>query len=55
MKLYYVKREVLASCMAQALKAKGHIYEVSLAGEKDQPEVITKVNGFKPKKHVKST
>jgi hypothetical protein len=49
LKKYYVKREVIARSMEQALKARGFIYEVSLAGEKDQPEDSVEVKGFKPK------
>lgn len=49
MKLYFVKKEVLARNIVEAAKAKGRIYEISLAADKDQPESFTKVRGFKPK------
>lgn len=49
--LWYVKKEVLAKDIAHALKAKGRVYECSMAAEKDQPDSFTKVRGFKEKKH----
>jgi hypothetical protein len=49
MKLWYVRREVLARNMQDAIKAKGRVFECVLASEKDQPESFTKVKGFKPK------
>lgn len=51
MKLWFVKREVLARNIEEAIKAKGRVYECSMAADKDQPETFTKVRGFKPKKH----
>lgn len=54
MKKYYVKREVLATSIERAVVARGMIYEISLATDKDQPEMETKVKGFKPKKHAKT-
>ncbi len=37
-KLYFVKREVVANSLREAMKTKGVIYEVSLADEKLWPE-----------------
>lgn len=46
--MYLVKREVIATSIEKALKAKGHIYEIILAEEKEWPEEKNKV-GFKIK------
>jgi len=53
MKLFYVKREVLAKNIEEALKMKGRVYECTMAAEKDQPDTFTKVQGFRTKKHGK--
>ncbi len=45
-KLYLVKREVLATSVAQALIARGEIYEVSLAADNLQPVIKKKSLGF---------
>lgn len=37
-KLYLVKREVIATSLAKALTASGHVYEIVLAEEKSWPE-----------------
>lgn len=45
-KMYLVKREVIATTVEKALKAKGHVYEVTLADEKSWPQEKTKKLGF---------
>ena len=37
-KLYFVKREVYTRNIKEATIAKGRIYEITLAQDKDQPE-----------------
>lgn len=37
-KLWYVKREVVASTLQEALRTSGKVYEVQLADEKSWPE-----------------
>lgn len=49
-KLYYVKREVIATSVANALKAQGHVYSVELTDEKYWPEETKKKTGFSSKK-----
>ncbi len=50
-KLYIVKREVRANSIPEALKGKGKVYEVSLAGDKYQPtEEKSDNTGFKKTK-----
>jgi hypothetical protein len=49
-KLWIVKREVWAHDVTEAAKAKGKIYEVTMADEKYQPEEWrSKKLGFKKK------
>lgn len=36
-KMYLVKREVIATSVKAALTAPGHVYEISLADEKNWP------------------
>lgn len=49
-KLYFVKREVMASSLKGAMTARGSIYEILLARESDQPVEEKPTKGFKPKK-----
>ena len=42
-KLYYVKREVYAFSMKEALKTKGEVYEVQMAAENLQPVAKTNI------------
>lgn len=37
-KLWYVKREVIASTLHEALKAQGKVYEIALADDKLWPQ-----------------
>ena len=56
-KLYLVKREVVATSVREALRARGTVYEVCITKEEEWPTEKVKVNGFgaKPKKdHVAS-
>lgn len=46
-KLYLVKREVLATSVEKALKGKGSVYEIILAGDEFQPKPENKKLGFK--------
>lgn len=46
-KLYFVKREVLATSIAKAIQGRGHIYEVTLAPANEQPVEQKPLNGFK--------
>ena len=48
LKLYLVKREVVATSLKKALENKGIVYEVCLADEKSWPENKKKI-GFKKK------
>lgn len=48
-KLYLVKREVIATSIKKAMTNKGHIYEISLAEEKNWPQEKKQV-GFRSKK-----
>jgi len=48
-KLYLVKREVIATSMENALKARGRIYEVIMTKEKNWP-VDNKKVGFDNRK-----
>ncbi len=45
-RLYFVKREVLATSISAAIHMKGTIYEIQMASEQSQPEESTKVEGF---------
>jgi hypothetical protein len=48
LKLYYVKREVIASTVSESLKKKGHVYAVELSEEKYWPSKKNKQpTGFK--------
>ena len=49
-KLWLVKREVRANSLKEAMITKGHIYEISLADDKYQPDTDKKDVGFKNKK-----
>ena len=49
MKMFLVKREVMARSLKAAMTARGTIYEISEVQEKDQPIPERKVEGFKPK------
>ncbi len=51
-KLYFVKREVIASSLKQALTAKGSVYEVVLAAENQWPQNKQKAPGFNDKTNV---
>lgn len=42
-KLYYVKREVIASSLVEAMKSRGVVYEVALADEKMWPDNKKKI------------
>lgn len=46
-KLYYVKREVLATPIEKAVSTKGHIYEITVAPLNEQPLEIKPLKGFK--------
>jgi hypothetical protein len=48
-KLYFVKREVLASNIKEAVKARGIVYSVEFADERLQPAYIAQL-GFDKKK-----
>ena len=47
MRMWLVKREVLATTIEKAAHAKGFIYEMALAEDKAQPENKKKKTGFK--------
>lgn len=49
MRMWLVKREVLATTIEKAAHNKGFIYEISLAEDKVQPENTKKKTGFKSK------
>lgn len=46
LKMYIVKKEVLATCIEKAVHGKGVCYSVELAEEKYQPEEKKKPTGF---------
>lgn len=46
LRMYIVKREVLARSIKDAVTAKGIVYEVSLADEKFQPDSKKPIKGF---------
>ena len=48
--MYLVKYEVIATSIEKALKTRGHIYEVTLANEKDWPVEKKPKLGFKQNK-----
>ena len=48
-KMYLVKREVIATSVADALRRKGKVYEVTLAAPEYQPENEKPMQGFKTK------
>lgn len=50
-KLYYIKREVIASTLHEALRAKGMVYEAVLADEKNWPDNKPKI-GYGEKKDI---
>lgn len=53
-KLYLVCREVFASSVKEALRAKGEIYKIELVGDEYQPKEKMIPLGFKTK-HEKTT
>lgn len=50
--MYFVKREVVASTITEAMKAKGKIYAIELSDEKMWPEDKANI-GFKNAKEKK--
>lgn len=53
-KLWYVKREVIASSVKEALLNGGRVYEVSLADEKYWPMTVPKIGFIHEKKQSKN-
>lgn len=49
-KLYLVKYEVRANSVAQAIRTRGIVYEVTLASEETKTKDLPKPLGFKSKK-----
>lgn len=49
-RLFYVKREVMATTIREAMNAKGKIYEIVMAEDKSEAskEILNPVKGFKP-------
>lgn len=47
-KLYYVKRQVIASSITEAMRSAGVIYSIEEAEEKDWPVPKALQVGFKP-------
>jgi len=49
-KMYIVKREVIASSVKEALTAKGHVYEITIAEDKYQPLTYKPIGFTKSKR-----